>query len=176
MIRGIEHVGITVTNLTKAEQFFCKALGATVLYRIVPPEDDSQTISGDNMFRLNGFPESMNLTGLAMLRLGNGCNVELFQTSPAADETPANPGMPGLNHFSVYVDDIEQVAADMREQGAQMFDGPSNCFAQEEGEGNQTWFGMTPFGVLIELISLPSGIRYDDSATQTRWIPAEQCV
>lgn len=52
-----------------------------------------------------------------------------------------------------------------------MFDGPSDCFAQEEGKGNQTWFGMTPFGILIELISLPAGVRYDEEATEQRWIP-----
>lgn len=30
---------------------------------------------------------------------------------------------------------------------------------------------MTPFGVLIELITLPSDIQYDAEATQQRWIP-----
>ncbi|HBH15104.1 MAG TPA: bleomycin resistance protein, partial [Leclercia adecarboxylata] len=81
------------------------------------------------------------------------------------------PGQPGINHFSLYTDDIHKTAADMRLHGAKMFDGPSDCFAQEEGEGNQTWFGMTPFGVLIELISLPAGVHYDEGATERRWIP-----
>ena len=35
MIRGIEHIGITVTDLGQAEAFFCQALGASVLYRLV---------------------------------------------------------------------------------------------------------------------------------------------
>ncbi|WP_244563505.1 VOC family protein [Pantoea rodasii] len=123
------------------------------------------------MAPLNGFPAELNLTGLSMLRLKNGCNIELFQTEPAAKNRSAHPASPGINHFSLYVDDIHQAAESMRSHGAEMFDGPSDCFAQEEGTGNQTWFGMTPFGVLIELITLPSDIRYDADATEKRWIP-----
>ncbi|WP_211186576.1 VOC family protein [Rouxiella aceris] len=37
IIRGIEHIGVTVSSLTEAEQFFIDTLDATVLYRIVPP-------------------------------------------------------------------------------------------------------------------------------------------
>ena len=171
-IRGIEHIGITVTSLPDAERFFIKALDASVLYRIVPPEDSGADVGGEAMHPLNGFPAEMKVTGLAMLRLANGCNVELFQTEPATENIKANPGLAGINHFSLYVDDIHSTAEKMREQGARMFDGPNDCFAQEEGKGNQTWFGMTPFGVLIELITLPSKIQYDAGATQSRWIPA----
>lgn len=171
-IRGIEHIGITVSSLDQAEQFFINALGASVLYRLVPPDDDQQAMPGENMHPLNGFPKELRLTGLSMLRLANGCNVELFQTLPLAQDQPANPGLPGINHFSVYVDDIHAAGEKLRANGAQMFDGPSDSFAQEEGAGNQTWFAMTPFGVLIELISLPSGVRCDPGATQERWIPA----
>lgn len=171
-IRGIEHIGITVSDLAQAEQFFIGALGASVLYRMIPPGDDSKRVEGENMNPLNGFPPEMNVIGLSMLRLANGSNVELFQTAPGVNDRPAHPGLPGINHFSVYVDDIQKAGVQMRAHGAKMFDGPSDCFGQEEGQGNQTWFGMTPFGVLIELISLPAGVNCDDGATQQRWIPS----
>jgi len=171
--RGIEHIGIGVSDLSQAEKFFIGALGASVLYRLVPPDDPQQTMAGENMHPLNGFPAELKLTGLSMLRLANGCNVELFQTQPAAQDRPANPGQPGINHFSFYVDDILEAGETLRAHGAQMFEGPNDCFAQEEGKGNQTWFAMTPFGVLIELITLPTDIRYDEGATRRRWIPAQ---
>lgn len=171
-IRGIEHIGITVTHLDEAEQFFINALGASVLYRIVPPDDSGKSLKGKEMFSKDGFPPEINISGLAMLRLANGCNVELFQTQPAAKEYQANPSQPGINHFSLYVDNIDEVGESMKTFGAKMFDGPTDCFAQEEGRGNQTWFGMTPFGVLIELITLPSALDYDDLSTAQRWIPA----
>ena len=171
-IRGIEHIGITVNDIKKAEDFFLGALNATVLYRLAPQNDSDKVIEGDDMQPLNGFPAEMKITGLSMLRLANGCNIELFQIFPTTDDHQANPANSGINHFSLYVDDINLAGEKMREHGAKMFQGPSDCFAQEKGEGNQTWFGMTPFGVLIELISLPSGLHYDEGATASRWIPA----
>lgn len=170
--RGIEHIGITVSHLGEAEDFFVNALGAEVLYRMVPPDEHDKEISGENMYPLNGFPAEMKVTGLAMLRLANGCNIELFQTQPDVGNPQANIAQPGIHHFSVYVDDINLAGERMREYGVKMFEGPSDCFSYEEGEGNQTWFGMTPFGVLIELITLPSALKYDKEATASRWIPA----
>lgn len=170
-IRGIEHIGITVADLAGAERFFIEALDASVLYRIVPSGAADNAISGDQMTRLNGFPPEMRVTGLAMLRFGNGCNIELFEIDPGVADAPGNISQAGLNHLSVYVDDIQQAGARVKAQGATLFDGPSDCFAHEEGRGNQTWFCRTPFGLLIELISLPSPLRYDAQAQQTRWIP-----
>ncbi len=70
------------------------------------PDDADDAIIGDNMRKLNGFPSELNVTGLAMLRLANGCNVELFQTQPAATDNQSNPSLPGINHFSLYVIDV----------------------------------------------------------------------
>ncbi len=170
-IRGIEHIGVTVSSLTEAEQFFTDALDATVLYRIVPPGKADKEIAGKQMHPLNDFPEELNLTGLAMLRLGNGCNLELFETRPVTENGETNISQYGISHFSVYVDDIRQAGERLQQHGASMFAGPTDCFAQEEGKGNQTWFCRTPFGLLIELISLPSALNYDEVATEKRWLP-----
>lgn len=170
-IKGIEHIGLTVPDIQAAEQFFINALDASVLYRIVPSDAPEKAIDGNSMTPVNGFPPEMKVTGLSMLRLGNGCNVELFQLQPEVSARADSIGQPGINHFSVYVDDIQLAGEKMKRHGAQMFAGPNDCFAQEAGKGNQTWFCRTPFGVLIELITLPDAIRYDAGATATRWLP-----
>lgn len=171
MIRGIEHIGITVTDIAKAEQFFINALEASVLYRIVPADKPASALEGKTMTRVNGFPAEMNITGLTMMRLKNGANVELFQVKPEVEEKATSIGEAGISHFSVYVEDIYQTGEKLRKNGAVMLDGPNDCFAQEQGQGNQTWFCRTPFGVLIELITLPSKIRYDSASSEARWIP-----
>ncbi|WP_345830689.1 VOC family protein [Erwinia sp. HDF1-3R] len=171
IVRGIEHIGLTVSDLPAAEQFFINALGASVLYRIVPSGQPDKQVEGKDMTPLNGFPPEMKVVGLVMMRLGNGCNVELFQIDPGVDDKAANISQAGVNHFSIYVDDINQAGEALRRHGGEMFDGPNPCFAQEEGEGNQTWFCHTPFGVLIELITLPSSLHYDKEATDVRWLP-----
>jgi len=127
-IRGIEHIGITVADIQQAKQFFINALGASVLYQLVSSDDPKDSIAGDDMQPLNGFPSELNVTGLAMLRLANGCNVELFQTQPVTQDHQANPSQSGINHFSLYVDDIQEAGERMREHGAKLFDGPSDCF------------------------------------------------
>lgn len=169
--KGIEHIGITVTDLKAAETFFINALGASVLYRIVPPDEPAKAVDGQSMHPLNGFPVDMRVVGLAMLRLGNGANVELFQLDPGVNDQQTNICQPGINHFSIYVDDIKEAGETLRAHGAEMLAGPSDSFAQEEGAGNQTWFCRTPFGVLIELITLPSPLHYDEGATAERWLP-----
>jgi len=172
-IRGIEHIGITVSNIEQAENFFINALDASILYRIVPWQQNERRIGGDQMRPVNGFPSQLSVIGLSMLRLGNGCNIELFQLEPGIADDLANIGQPGVNHFSILVDDINATAEKLKAHGARFYDGPSDCFAQEEGPGNQTWFCLTPFGVLIELIALPSPLKYDSEATQPRWLPAD---
>lgn len=52
-----------------------------------------------------------------MLRLANGCNIELFQTQPDFGNPQANIAQPGIHHFSVYVDDINLAGERMREYG-----------------------------------------------------------
>lgn len=170
-IRGIEHIGITVPDIHAAEQFFINALDASVLYRIVPPDEPEKAIDGKSMTPVNGFPPEMKVTGLSMLRLQNGCNVELFQLQPEVQPYASSMSQPGITHFSVYVEDIQLAGEKMKRYGAEMFSGPGDCFAQETGKGNQTWFCRTPFGVLIELITLPTEIRYDEGASATRWLP-----
>lgn len=61
--RGIEHIGITVSHLGEAENFFVNALGAEVLYRMFPPNEHDKETSGENMYPLNGFPAEMKVTG-----------------------------------------------------------------------------------------------------------------
>lgn len=77
-------------------------------FHIVPPNPPDKSILGGSIKRLNGFPEVMKVTELPMLRLGNGCNIELFQTEPPTEQYDGNINHAGVNHFSVYVDDIYQ--------------------------------------------------------------------
>jgi len=137
-IRGIEHIGITVSNIEQAENFFIDALDASILYRIVPWQKSEQRIGGAQMRPVNGFPPQLSVVGLSMLRLVNGCNIELFQLDPGIADDLANIGQAGVNHFSILVDDINATAEKLKAHGARFYDGPSDCFAQEAGPGNQT--------------------------------------
>lgn len=173
IIRGIEHIGITVANLQQAELFFTNCFQATVLYRLVPLSQPDKTQSGESLQNFNGCPPEIDIVGISMLRLGNSCNIELFQLAPTVVDVQATPARPNLNHFAIYVDDIHQAAEKMRANGAVLFNGPNPGSGQEAGEGNFIWFGLAPFGVLIELITLATPVNCDETETLARWIPAK---
>lgn len=172
MVKGIEHIGITVEDPDKAELFFKHTFGAEVLHRVIPFGDESKHIPGEKLSPIQGFPPELAMTSVTMLRLAEGPNIEIIGVSPAVSNQNRTIGNTGFNHISIYTDDIAATGERMRQNGATMFEGPSDCFGSEEGEGNQIWFGMTPFGLLIELVSLPSGVE-TVSSTQ-RWIPGKE--
>lgn len=172
-IRGIEHIGITVANIQQAELFFINCFEATVLYRLLPLSQTNKKQSGESLQTFNGCPPDIDIVGISMLRLGNSCNIELFQIEPTVVDEQSTPAKPNINHFAIYVDDIHQAAEKMRANGAVLFDGPNPTSDQEAGEGNYIWFGLTPFGVLIELITLPTPVNCDETDQLKRWIPAE---
>ncbi|MBT0720467.1 glyoxalase/bleomycin resistance/extradiol dioxygenase family protein [Tatumella sp. TA1] len=169
MIRGIEHIGITVEDPDKAELFFKNTFGAEVLHRVVPYGDKSKHIAGDKLSPLQGFPPELAMTSVTMLRLANGPNIEIIGITPSITNQRRNIADAGFNHISLYTDDILAAGEKMRLNGATLFEGPNDNFSHEAGEGNQTWFGMTPFGLLIELIALPSGV--ETVGETSRWIP-----
>ncbi|WKX25577.1 VOC family protein [Tatumella ptyseos] len=170
MIKGIEHIGLTVEDPDKAELFFKNTFGAEVLHRVIPFGDESKHIPGEKLSPLQGFPPELAMTSVTMLRLANGPNIEIIGVTPTLTNQNRNIGHPGFNHISLYTDDIAAAGEKMRQNGATMFEGPNDCFSSEAGKGNQTWFGITPFGLLIELVSLPSGV--ETTSTTQRWIPS----
>lgn len=169
-VRGIEHVGMTVPDITEAETFFIKAFGAEVLYRVVPKDGPDQP--GSDMTEVNGVPPDNGFRALSMLRIAGGANLELFEAiTPTRDTAPEVTDM-GVTHFSIYCEDIREVGAAMAAAGGTMLKGPNPFFGQEEGKGNYLWFGRCPWGSLIELLQFPTPPTCDaPGATHMRWQP-----
>lgn len=171
VVRGIEHVGMVVPDITAAESFFAVVFGAEVLYRVVAP--DGPDMPGSEMQEVNGVPRDNGFKAVSMLRLGSGPNLELFEiVSPTRDRVPELTD-PGVTHFSIYCDDVKSVGEAMQAAGGTMLMGPSAMFGPEEGDGNYVWFGRTPWGSLIELIQFPTPPQCDaPGAKHMRWQPS----
>lgn len=109
---NVDHVGITVPNLEEAITFFTEVLGADLLYRIGPVEDQN----GDWMTtHLNVHPRAS--CHIAMLRIGPVTNVELFEyTAPDQNKTiPSNSDW-GAHHLAFYVIDVDAAVTYLRAQ------------------------------------------------------------
>jgi catechol 2,3-dioxygenase-like lactoylglutathione lyase family enzyme len=156
-LRAVDHIGLTVPDLDEAVAFFVDHLGARLVYRDGPfggPELEMEQ-------RLDVHPEAVSL--LAMLRLGDRLNLELFeyQAPDQRREGPRNSDIGG-HHLALYVDDVDS-ARDYLEAvpGVRLMAGPNNVPEGAPIEG-QRWFYFTaPWGLQMEVTSCAGPGFYD---------------
>lgn len=171
VIKGIEHIGITVPSIEQAEQFFHAAFDARTLYALIEKDDKPQL--GEEMEPKNGLRAGSRIVAMRMLRIADGANVELFEVAGVDGGTASGPTDMGIHHFALYVDDLDAAAARFSAAGGTMLDGPIELGGKEKGPGNRCWFGTTPWGLPVEFIHLPSPLDLDDAAASgPRWLPA----
>ncbi|MDY8023772.1 hypothetical protein [Paenibacillus polymyxa] len=77
----------------------------------------------------------------------------------------------GLQHFAIYVDDMEVAAARFQQAGGTLLSPPHALTGFEAGTRNQFVYGRSPWGTIIELISYPDGILYPQESEAYRWTP-----
>lgn len=161
-VRGVDHVGIAVRDLDEASSFLEAALGAEVIYDLLRPHREHGTVvvaddGGDDQpldlgdVRVLDAEEGLVFRAHRMMRLGDGPNLELLQIeAPAQRVSPY--GDFGVNHLSVFVQDIAAAAARVRAAGGELFD-RFPMFGLERGERAEAQYFLGPSGLRIELIS-----------------------
>jgi catechol 2,3-dioxygenase-like lactoylglutathione lyase family enzyme len=170
--RGIEHVGITVPDVEAAARFLIDAFGAEVLYDMPAPERAPDDPYPDEQARLGTRPGARWIT-TKVLRLGDGPGIELFEYADDEQRPPATPADLGLQHFSVYVDDIDAARELVVDAGGTALEGPLLLPGIESGDGNRWMYVVAPWGGIIELLTLPSPQRYEQETPLRKWRPAE---
>ncbi|NKG19809.1 VOC family protein [Paeniglutamicibacter terrestris] len=166
-IRAIEHIGITVPDLEQATDFFTRAFGAEKIYDML-----DEPLSGPEVEAGLGIPAGATIESIRMMRLGEGPNLELFVYSGVAQREPVVPSDYGLQHFCVYVDDIDQAAAQLQEAGGTLLSQPNDLPGGDAGAGNRYLYARTPWGSTVELVSYPSSQAYEAGTQLRRWRPS----
>lgn len=171
-VRGMDHVGITIADIEQATRFFKEAFGAEVIYDSVKRSDED--VKGpDQESHLHLFPGTI-IKAVRMLRLRNGPGLELFEMQGPEQGGPVRPSDYGIQHFAVYVDDINEAVHLFEQAGGTMFSEPLPLkFPPEIGEGNAFCYGRTPWGSVIELITTPSAMPYERQTGLRRWKPVK---
>jgi hypothetical protein len=77
VIRGMDHIGVTVPNLDEASRFLEAAFDATPLYDNIKRTDEPLT--GPKAEALFGLAPGTTLVTIRMMRLRNGAGIELFE-------------------------------------------------------------------------------------------------
>ena len=169
--RGIDHLGITVPNLETASRFLVAAFDAEVAYTNLKKTDPPEA-GADVEARLGIIPGTA-LLNVQTLRLGNGPAIELFEMRASEQRPVHRPNDFGLQHFSIYVDDMAAATAQFEAAGGELLSGPTPTVGFEKGEGNAFRYGRTPWGMMVEFMSTPNTTEYEKQAGPRRWKPTE---
>ncbi|MEA2804542.1 MAG: hypothetical protein QOG78_4926 [Rhodospirillaceae bacterium] len=168
-IRGIDHLGITVPDLDAASRFFEEAFDAKPLFDNI--KRSGEPFEGAKAEAMVGMAPGTVLVTMRMMQLGNGPGIELFEMRGPDQRPPARPSDFGLQHFALYVDDIDFATERFVAAGGTMFSGPNEMEGLEKGKGNTWRYGRTPWGSVIELISSPGPQEYERETPLRRWKP-----
>ena len=167
-IRGIDHIGVVVPDLDEATRFLEAAFGAQVIYQSISRSDPP--LEGKEIEGHTSLVPGTRITGLRMIRMERGPDIELFEMRGPVMHPPAQSSDFGMTHMAFYADDPEAAVDRFERAGGVMFMRPTEIpVALETGEGNFFCYGRTPWGMLIEFISYPSHMAYEDAATLRRW-------
>lgn len=169
----MDHVGITVEDLEAATQFFQKVFDAEIIYDSVAKDDPS--VEGEEPESILRVAEGTTISAVRMLKFQYGPGLEMFEMHAPDQSEPVRPSDFGLQHFAVYVDDIQESVRLFEEAGGEMFSDPQPLmFEAERGEGNLFCYGSTPWGSVVELVTYPSSMPYEDNTDLRRWKPPKE--
>lgn len=165
--RGVDHLGLTVPDIEAATDFFSAAFGAQLLYDTL--EDP---VSGALLEQSLGIPAGCTVLRVRMLRLANGPSLELFEYGDADQREPLRACDFGIQHFALYVDDLDGALAAVVAAGARPLAPPADLPGMEAGPGNRWLYAELPWGGLIELVTAPSPQAYEATTPLRRWRPS----
>jgi catechol 2,3-dioxygenase-like lactoylglutathione lyase family enzyme len=157
-MRSVDHVAYTVPDLDEAVQFFVEHFGAEVVYTDGPFIDEE---SDGMRRRLNVDPRAR--CSLAMLRLGQHHNVELFEyEAPDQQSGPPRNSDVGGHHLAFYVDDIDAGYEYVRSiPGVAVQEGPNEVSSEAPVAGQRWFYFQTPWGMQMELTTCAGEGFYD---------------
>jgi catechol 2,3-dioxygenase-like lactoylglutathione lyase family enzyme len=165
-LRGGDHVGITVPDMTQAHEFLVDVLGCQHIYSLPQMRHDDDWM----LAHLNVEPRRV-VTEIRFYRCGNGLNLEVFeyQAHEGQREVPRNSDLGG-HHLALYVDDMDAAVEYLRARGVRLLAGP---VASGNASAGQRWqYFLSPWGMQFELVSYPEGKAYEADAPVKLWHPA----
>jgi glyoxylase I family protein len=151
LLGSMNHVSITVSDLTKAMGFF-KPFLEFLGYHIW------DVIQSDEMFSLQQDPNGQRVR--VIVNDGNGAVLNIWEAKPALAAHPFEVYEVGLHHIAFNTDtreQVDQVCALVKKLGAEILDGPGEFPYDPEG-----WYAvyfLGPDGLKFEVVHQPSTVR-----------------
>lgn len=165
-MKGAHHVGITVPDMREAVRFFVDVIGCEESIEL-----GSFKFADDWMaVHLNVDPRA-EIRRFQMVRCGHGVNVEIFEYAAPAQATalPRNSDIGG-HHLAFYVEDMDKAVAYLRAQGVRTLGRP-RTFREGPAAGLTWMYFLAPWGLQLEIVSLPGGMAYEKTMKPLLWDP-----
>lgn len=151
--QGLDHVGLTVPDLDRAIDFYARAFGAEVVYRMGPLDTAEMPAADDGR---DWTAAHIDVPGaklhMALVSAPPNLAVELFEYEAPADRCGAPPRNcdAGGHHLNFKVADLETAVAHLEAHGCTALEGPITA---EDGplSAMKSRYLRDPFGNYIEL-------------------------
>lgn len=168
VIRGVNHIGITVPDIEAAKSFLVEAFGGQVIYQSFGPQDPPRR--GAAFEQAVGACPGTVVRTQAMVKVGTGPDIELFEMHGSEQARPIRASDFGITHFALYTDDIDASVERFEKAGGTPLTAPRTIpYATEKGVGNRVCYGRMPWGTTMEFITTPDRMAYRDQTDLRRW-------
>lgn len=154
MITGCDHIGIQVRDVERSAAFYEECLGFTRVARWSKAEPYVQ--------RVVGYYPDVTLEIAVLAIPGSELFLEILEYV-GVDGEPVDPatGNPGTAHFSLFVDDLDSLYAELRAKGVE-FVSEVQTPTSGPNRGGRLVYMKDPDGIRVELVQ--SSLRSDGTA------------
>jgi lactoylglutathione lyase len=144
MVSGCDHIGIQVRDLERSSRFYEEHLG----FRRV----DRFSMSEEYVQRVVGYYPDVTLEIAVLAIPGSEVFLEILEYRGVGG-SPIDPatGNPGTAHFCLFVDDLDELYARLREAGVE-FVSELQTPTVGPNEGGRLVYMIDPDGIRVELV------------------------
>ncbi|MET3980285.1 catechol 2,3-dioxygenase-like lactoylglutathione lyase family enzyme [Mucilaginibacter sp. UYP25] len=139
----MDHIGINVPEIDFATKFLQEAFGAEVIYESYSKQQPPLNLSGIES-TLN-VAQGTKIYACRMIKIGYEPIIELFEIHVDGQRNAIMSSDLGLQHLSLYTDDIFQSIQQFELAGGKMLSAPNPILFLME-KGNLNYFCYLPLG------------------------------
>ena len=161
--RNVDHVGITVPDLTQAVAMFTTHFGAELLYELPP-------VVLDDRLRLQLGVKDEGRVARALLRLGPTMNLELsqFEVADHGARHPRNSDVGG-HHLAFAATDVPRASEYLGTVPGVQSLGVPQLVPDGELAGDHWQYFRLPWGLYFEVLRMPAGVPLGRPHTADRF-------
>ena len=144
----VSHIGVTVGDVRRAMDFYCRVLGATVARPVGQLTEEDNTIVARGV----GVPTAQITVGF--VSFGNTM-VEFLQYDPPGEAFERSNGDVGSTHICLQVDDIDEIYERLVSEGVKFVTSVNELHGMTDAPNLRWVYFKDPDNITVELSTAP---------------------